>query len=119
MFQKIVKGYMEVKMKNERTAAKKRDMNESNASEVLNTTGSVISELDIAECEKTDVELLKLTVVNESNWSYIKAKLQSTLAYRFKLMEIPELDLKEYFPYFFSHPTLVRRTNNIFLFTIS
>lgn len=102
-------------MKNVRTAAKKRNMNESDASDATNTNGSVISYVDIAECEKTDVELLKLTVVNESNMSYIEAKLQSTLSYRFKLMEIPELDLKEYFPYFFSNPTLVRRTKNVFL----
>lgn len=100
-----------MKMRNVRTAEKKRNVNKSNVSMDVSTTESFINQDEIAEREKTDVELLKITVVNDSNLPYIKAKLQSTLSYRFRSMEKQELDLKENFPYFFTHPTLVTRTN--------
>lgn len=97
-----------MRMRNVRTAEKKRNANESDISQVLITNESIISVGEIAERERNDIEFLKITVVNDANLPFIKAKIQSTLSYRWKLMKEPELDLREIFPYFFTHSTLVR-----------
>lgn len=105
-------GYLNTKKKNERYAEKtcQRDQNESNNND------SFEGAIDVTERQKQDIEVLKATIVNESNLPEIQTKLKSTLAYRQKLLENRELDLKEFFPYFFTDPELVYRMD-ILIFT--
>lgn len=62
-----------------------------------------------ADEQKDDVEILKATMVTDKNMNTIKIKLRSTLSYRLKMMETPELDILESFPYFFTDSPLVKR----------
>lgn len=55
-----------------------------------------------------DVEFLKSTKVNNGNIVAIKVKLKLTFVYRRKLLTDLNIDLLEYFPYFFTNPELVR-----------
>lgn len=59
------------------------------------------------ESVKADFEMLKSSLVNNENMSEIERKLKSTIEYRKKLMKIPDTDVLECFPYFFTHPQLV------------
>lgn len=53
------------------------------------------------------VEDLKMTLVSIENIDVIKESLLKTLQYRSKLLAKEELNLREYFPYFFTNPELV------------
>lgn len=59
------------------------------------------------EQAKQEVENLKSILVNTQNMDEIKSKLRSTLVYRLDLLKQIELNLREYFPYFFVSPELV------------
>lgn len=90
-------------MRNARTAEKKRKMSISNS---IANNESVLSVIDTAD-EESDVQFLKLAVVDKTIAPEFKAKLQATLSYRWEMMKTPELDLKETFPYFFTNPSVV------------
>lgn len=74
-----------------------------------------VEELTIAENGMADVlvnlddelHLLKSLVVNDDNMPLILEKLNLTRSYREELVARPEVELKTYFPYFFTHPHLV------------
>lgn len=102
-FQDIVVGFLHKKMCNERYIEKKRGHN-GNAND--ENIGDVTGDCDSPE---EDIETLKATIVNDSNLPEIQRKLKSSLSWRSKLLENRELDLKEYFPYFFTNPSLVRK----------
>lgn len=56
---------------------------------------------------KKMVEILKSTVVNSQNMDSIKSMLTSTLKYRTEMLKQEELNLREYFPYFWASKELV------------
>lgn len=56
---------------------------------------------------KQDVQELKHILVDEANMESIKKKLKSTVNYRTKIMNDENMDLLQYFPYFFARPDLV------------
>lgn len=66
---------------------------------------------ELEESCKDNVQILKNTVVNDSNMDLIKSKLQSTSQYRLKMLEDKSIDLLENFPYFFANPMLVRENS--------
>lgn len=68
---------------------------------------SVCQEENEKICTGT-VEMLKSTVVNESNMDLIKSNLKLTSQYRLKMLHDKSIDLLESFPYFFVDPKLVR-----------
>lgn len=53
---------------------------------------------------KHDVDLLKNMVVDAGNLEIIRQKLNKTRAYRLEMLTKTETEMKEHFPYFFSHP---------------
>lgn len=113
-FQNIVRGYLDTKMRNARIAERKRQRNSSigGLNNVTCENVSVFESSATDESGKNDVDFLKTVLVNEANMHVIKSKLQSTLSIRFEMMKTAELDLKETFPYFFTHSQLVRVTDN-------
>lgn len=54
-----------------------------------------------------NLDILKTTIVNDSNMALIKSKLEATSQYRLKLLQDKSIDLLETFPYFFVDPKLV------------
>lgn len=60
------------------------------------------------EQAQEDLRFLKGAVVNDHNMNEITLKLVRTAEYRTKLLEKKEIDLRNEFPYFFTHPRLVR-----------
>lgn len=57
---------------------------------------------------KADLNLLKRFVFNDStNMEMVKEKLNATRQYRLNLMKVNGTDIREQFPFFFSHPNLV------------
>lgn len=60
------------------------------------------------EQAQEDLRFLKGVVVNDHNMNEITLKLAKTAEYRTKLLEKKEIDLRNEFPYFFTHPRLVR-----------
>lgn len=53
---------------------------------------------------ENDVHLLKSLIVNVENLDTIKQLLNKTREYRAKMLDKKETEIKEHFPYFFSHP---------------
>lgn len=53
---------------------------------------------------KDDVDLLKSLIVNVDNLDRIKQLLNRTREYRAEMLLKSEVEIKEHFPYFFSHP---------------
>lgn len=51
-----------------------------------------------------DVNFLKTLIVIPENLELFKDKLNATRTYRTKMMEKDEVEFKEHFPYFFTHP---------------
>lgn len=51
-----------------------------------------------------DVHLLKSIVINVENLDIIKQMLNKTREYRAQMLLKKETEIKEHFPYFFSHP---------------
>lgn len=55
-----------------------------------------------------DLNILKRSVINDTtDMEMIKEKLNATRQYRLDLMKRHETDVREQFPFFFSHPNLV------------
>lgn len=65
------------------------------------------SEPEVHHDASDDINYLRSVVVNEENMGLIRQKLNSTRSERSELLKKPEVDLKEYFHYFFTHPELV------------
>lgn len=70
--------------------------------------------LDVVDCSmgtpvesnnvKDDVHILKSIIVNVENMDAIKQMLNRTREYRAQMLQKIETEIKEHFPYFFSHP---------------
>lgn len=101
-------GWLYDKIKNLR-----RQSNQTKAS--ASSAESEESEPDIDSREenenlcKENVEILKITVVNDNNIALIKSKLEATVQFRRKMLQYKSIDLLENFPYFFVEPKLVRK----------
>lgn len=61
-----------------------------------------------SETMEEKMEFLRSVVVNDRSLSEIRKKLKETVQHRLQLMKIPELDLLEQFPFFFTHSNLVK-----------
>lgn len=101
-------GALGIWMRNKRHVEKK-SMNEENGdseSMSVECDGDVEQVLSEEEAEEL-VSNLKFLVVNDDNIDTIKKGLLKTLQYRSKLLTEMKLNLREYFPYFFTNPNLV------------
>lgn len=75
--------------------------------EMLNGSGGAESVFQIPDDNynaKDDVEQLKSLIVCSRNWDIIREKLNRTREYRAQMLKRKETELKEHFPYFFTHP---------------
>lgn len=92
-------GKLGIQLRNKRAVAKRQHV-------------QCQSEVELTEDEAEDmVELLKTTVVNSENMEDIKRMLTLTLNYRTQLLRKEELNLREYFPYFWVSKELVSTIN--------
>lgn len=76
-------------------------------SELVRANGAVDSTLQLSNDNydpDDDVQLLKSLVVNLENLNTIKQLLNKTREYRVIMLKKKETEIKEHFPYFFSHP---------------
>lgn len=87
----------------------------SNMGKIAPIDGNNVDENENNETEdainydpKEDVDLLLSIVVNDANMPIIHEKLRKTLYYRRKLFDDINTNLVERFPYFFTHPQLVK-----------
>lgn len=64
--------------------------------------------VDDESIAEQDVQFLKSLIVTDENMSIFAEKLNSTRKYRLKLLLDKGIHLKEWFPYFFTHPQLVQ-----------
>lgn len=67
-----------------------------------------ISQSTDATHEVEDMEYLKHVVVDDVSFELIVEKLNSTRKFRQQMLQNKETDMRENFPFFFSHPKLVR-----------
>lgn len=104
-------GWINSRLKNIREAKKKFELNKIN-SNIPSAARPIIeqmSELSNADAHN-ELKLLKTMVVEPQNMATIIEKLNLTRTYRHKILLDKELNLKEWFPFFFTHPQLVRHT---------
>lgn len=107
---------MSARLKNLGTSEKKKSLGEfgrssadsgadssADSSDERNNDYTSPNESKLIEC----FESLKYAMVNDENRLDIETKLKNCREYRNKLLKIPETDLLESFPYFFTHPKLV------------
>lgn len=88
-------GKLGIQLRNKRAAAKRQHVDE-------------IEENGLTDAEaKEMVEVLKTTVVNNRNMDSIKNMLKSTLKYRTQMLNDEQLNLREFFPYFWVSRELV------------
>lgn len=77
------------------------------SSEMLRANGAVESPLQMPDDNhnvEDDVHLLKSLIINVENLDVIKQMLNRTREYRAQMLQKNETEIKEHFPYFFSHP---------------
>lgn len=56
---------------------------------------------------KEDLEFLKGSIIDRTDLDVLKQKLDSTRSFRVNMLQDKNIDLRENFPFFFSHPSLV------------
>lgn len=56
---------------------------------------------------KEDYEFLKSAIIDQTDLEILKQKLDSTRSFRANMLQDKNIDLRENFPFFFSHPSLV------------
>lgn len=111
-------GYIGQRMKNQRTAEKKRSSSDAlgDFSDSNSYTESSEDEMCSDETSldntgaKESFEDLKCMVVNDGNRREIENKLRRSRVFRHNLLTVKETDLLECFPYFFADPKLVTHT---------
>lgn len=98
-------------LKNMRARNKTKSKDTTESGEAIAEEHDVIQSLSQLQLDddslKNDFQMLKLALVNKENIADIKNKMKSTMKYRKNLMNIPETDVLECFPYLFTHPELV------------
>lgn len=88
-------GKLGIQMRNKRAMARRQPVQQN-------------KETTLSDDEaKEMVEVLKSTVVSTQNMDNIKSMLASTLKYRTEMLKKEELNLREYFPYFWASKELV------------
>lgn len=87
-------GKLNIQLRNKRAAIKRQHVVEPD---------NILTDDEAKEM----VEVLKTTVVNNQNIDSIKDMLKSTLKYRTKMLKDEQLNLREYFPYFWVSKELV------------
>lgn len=60
-----------------------------------------------AQNEEEDMDYLKRAVISKNNFASVVEKLNATRKLRQQMLLNKETDLREQFPFFFSHPELV------------
>lgn len=88
-------GKLNIQLRNKRAATKRQHVEEHEINTLTDDEA------------KNMVEKLKTTVVNNQNMDAIKNMLQLTLKYRTQMLKNEQLNLREYFPYFFVSKELV------------
>lgn len=88
-------GKLGVQLRNQRYASKRQ------------VTRGIEDDICDEQEAKEVIEVLKSMVVNSANMEDFKQKLRSTLTYRGNMLKEPELNLREYFPYFWVSRELV------------
>ncbi|XP_055306986.1 uncharacterized protein LOC129571243 [Sitodiplosis mosellana] len=81
-------------------------MNQLNVSQ-SNQDSAIEPNIENESTAKEDVVFLKSLIVTEENMAIFAEKLNFTREYRLKLLLDKEIHLKEWFPYFFTHPQLI------------
>lgn len=94
-------GFLDLRLRNLRRANAKNG--KSNDTENEHENSEPIDEVNIED----EIQVLKSLIVNEGNMNIIVDKLNLTREYRSTLLKRTDIELKEYFPYFFTHPPLV------------
>lgn len=56
---------------------------------------------------KENFEFLKSAIIDQTDLEILKQKLNSTRSFRANMLQDKNIDLRENFPFFFSHPSLV------------
>lgn len=77
------------------------------SSELLRANGAVASPIQMPDDNhdvQSDVHFLKSLIINVEHMDVIKQLLNRTREYRAQMLEKNETEIKEHFPYFFSHP---------------
>lgn len=109
-------GWLNCRLKNLREAQNKIKRQQPNNNVETNANSS--DDLDYADQELNDseanklIQVLKSTVVGPQTIDLIMAHLASTRKHRHKMLLDKDLDLKQEFPYFFTHPNLVSLWRN-------
>lgn len=99
-------GYFNNRLKYIRNRKKALLANEAGESSSNDTDVETVYTQENAE---SDLQILKRTVFNSStDMDMIKIKLNATCNFRSELMSDENIDIREYFPFFFSNPHLVR-----------
>lgn len=96
-------GFLVAKMKKKRQNIKRqrlREVSDENTDTDIDYT---------EENAKTDIELMRTSVVTEENLDIFKEKAVLTHKYRLKLLLDRTVDLQEIFPYFLVRPDLVSK----------
>lgn len=102
-------GWLNIRLKTVRENLRQLNLNAANVSlnrSLLNQSASenVIEDSVAAD----DVMFLKSLIVSDENMEMFWKKLNSTRSYRQKMLLDKNIHLKEQFPYFFTHPDMVK-----------
>lgn len=107
-------GFIGAKLKYLRGIERTHLLNENQANAVIREV-----QLDVPEVQhhndEEDFEFLKSCVVNAENMTIIKQKLKSTIEYRVGVMNDQNIEFLEQFPYFFTNPELVSKSQHIII----
>lgn len=82
----------------------KRKQVQAEAVSAARDVDSPPSEADGIYDPKNDIDLLKSLIVGDENLEVFRQKLNATREYRAQMMTKKETEIKEHFPYFFTHP---------------
>lgn len=115
------RGFLKARLqylRNKENKKKAKTTQPSNDASMQSPNSSIMSDGDVENELMRQVLSMKSIVVNEENMASLVEKLKVTRKFRRSLLKKPEVQLKEYFPYFFTHPDLVsiRRDINYPLF---
>lgn len=86
---------------------KKRRQNIRKQQQLENLNSTVVDETYTENDAKNDFEILKSTVITESNINFVKDLLIRTSDYRLNILYDESADLLEHFSFFFAFPDLV------------
>lgn len=101
-------GWLNIRLKTVRENLRQLNLNAANVS--LNLLNQSASESVIDDSVAADdVVFLKSLIVSDENMETFWEKLNFTRSYRQKMLLDKNIHLKEQFPYFFTHPEMVKK----------